>query len=186
MECVFSGLINYSQVYVSSPYIKNLDSWKVLGAHVFTDNSIVAKESDVIFLAVKPHLLNEAVNQIFNSPNLIHIKNKLFISILAGITIASLEEVYINAHVLKYSIKFSFQLLIKFECSRVIRVMPNTPMLIGEGCTVYCPGTSTTEKDLTLVKHMLEATGMCQLLPEHMINAVGAVSSSGPAFVSIK
>lgn len=76
-------------------------------------------------------------------------------------------------------------MLCKFEGSRVVRVMPNTPMLIGEGCTVYCPGTTTTNEDLQLVKSILEVTGMCQLLPEHMINAVGAVSGSGPAFVSI-
>lgn len=75
-------------------------------------------------------------------------------------------------------------MLRKVEGSRVVRVMPNTPMLIGEGCTVYCPGSTTTEEDLKLVKMMLEVTGMCQLLPEHMINAVGAVSASGPAFVS--
>lgn len=61
--------------------------------------------------------------------------------------------------------------------------MPNTPMLTGEGCTVYCPGTTVTEEDLNVVQTLLEVTGMCQVLPEHMINAVGAVSASGPAFV---
>lgn len=75
-------------------------------------------------------------------------------------------------------------MLSKFEGSRVVRVMPNTPMLIGEGCTVYCSGSTTTPEDLQLVKTILDVTGVCQLLPEHMINAVGAVSASGPAFVS--
>ncbi|KAJ8984254.1 hypothetical protein NQ317_007486 [Molorchus minor] len=163
------GLVDYSQVYVSSPYIKNLDSWKDLGANVSTDNSIVAKEADIIFLAVKPHILQEALSQIMASPNATKIKNKLFISILAGITIADLEKM----------------LLSKFEGSRVVRVMPNTPMLIGEGCTVYTPGTTVTDEDKKIVKNILEETGMCQLLPEHMINAVGAVSASGPAFVYV-
>lgn len=63
--------------------------------------------------------------------------------------------------------------------------MPNTPILIGKGCTVYCPGTKTTDEDLKLVDSMLTVSGMCQVLPEHMINAVGAVTSSGPAFVSL-
>lgn len=76
-------------------------------------------------------------------------------------------------------------MLAKFDGSRVVRVMPNTPMLVGKGCTVYCPGSTVTEDDLKLVHSILEVTGMCQCLPEHMINAVGAVSSSGPAFVSI-
>ncbi|KAJ8951513.1 hypothetical protein NQ318_000209 [Aromia moschata] len=115
-----------------------------------------------------PHILQEAINQILESPNASKIKNKLFISILAGITVKDLEE-----------------MLSKFEGSRVVRVMPNTPMLIGEGCTVYTPGTTITNEDLTIVKNLLEVTGMCQLLPEHMINAVGAVSASGPAFVYV-
>lgn len=160
------GLIDYSQVYVASPYPKNLNAWKELGANVSTDNSIVAKESDVIFLAVKPHILKGALQEILKSNLSSQISNKLFVSILAGITISDLEE-----------------MLFKFKDSRVVRVMPNTPMLVGEGCTVYCPGTTVTEKDLNLVQSILEVTGMCQCLPEHMINAVGAVSSSGPAFV---
>lgn len=70
-----------------------MNSWKELGAHTSTDNSLVAKEADVIFLAVKPHILTEALKQIESSPIASQIKNKLFISILAGITIKDLEEV---------------------------------------------------------------------------------------------
>ncbi|KAL1505175.1 hypothetical protein ABEB36_004797 [Hypothenemus hampei] len=160
------GLIDYSQIYVSSPYPKNLDSWKTLGANVSTDNAVVAKEADIIFLAVKPHILKGAIEEIWHSPLATHVKDKLFVSILAGITTTDLEE-----------------LLSKFIGSRVIRVMTNTSIQVGEGCTVYCPGTTVTETDLELVQKILEVTGMCQCIPEHMINAVGAVSASGPAFV---
>ncbi|CAH1109538.1 unnamed protein product [Psylliodes chrysocephalus] len=162
------GLIDYSQVYVSSPYIKNLDSWKDLGANVSTDNSLVVKESDVVFLAVKPHVFCDAVKQIEKGANMKYTKNKLFISILAGVTTTNVEKALQN-----------------FEGARVIRVMPNTPMLIGQGCSVFCPGSKATEADLKLVNTFLEATGMCQQLPEHMIDAVMAVSASGPAFVYI-
>lgn len=111
---MFLGLIEYSQVYVSSPYVKNLDSWKELGANVFTDNSIVAKEADVIILAVKPHILSEALKQIFSSKNVSYVKNKLFISILAGITTANLEEVS-NCLVLGKRIKrLSSQIILHF------------------------------------------------------------------------
>lgn len=64
-----------------------------MGANVFTDNSIVAKEADIIFLAVKPHILGEALTQILTSKNSQDVKNKLFISILAGLTTADLEKV---------------------------------------------------------------------------------------------
>ncbi|RZB66631.1 pyrroline-5-carboxylate reductase 3 [Asbolus verrucosus] len=149
-----------------SPYIKNLNVWKELGAHITTDNSEVAHQSDVVFLAVKPHILNGVLDKLIHDAKTKPIVNKLFVSILAGITLKELEEKILG-----------------FEGSRVIRVMPNTPMLVGEGCTVYCPGQNVTEEDLNLIETILEVTGMCQLIPEKMINAVGAIASSGPAFV---
>ncbi|CAH0553772.1 unnamed protein product [Brassicogethes aeneus] len=160
------GLIEYSQTYVSSPYIKNLDMWKEWGSNVTTDNALVANESDIVLLAVKPHILTEALKEIADSPLKSKIKNKLFMSILAGTTVKDLEK-----------------MLSIFEGSRVVRVMPNTPMIVGQGCTVYCAGSSATNEDLEIVHRILEVTGMCQKVPEHMINAIGAVSASGPAFV---
>ncbi|EEZ98116.1 uncharacterized protein LOC663628 [Tribolium castaneum] len=160
------GLINYSQVYVSSPYIKNLNVWKELGANTTTDNTEVAQKSDIVFLAVKPHMLGEILDKIIKDATASPISNKLFVSILAGITLRELEE--------KTKV---------FQGSRVIRVMPNTPVVVGEGYTAYCPGQNVTEEDLSIIKSILEVTGSCQLLPEKMINAVGAISSSGPAFV---
>lgn len=71
----------------------------------------------------------------------------------------------------------------KFEGSRVIRVMPNTPMMVGEGCSAYCPGQNVTEQDLSLLRTILEICGACEQIPEHSIDAAGAVFGSGPAFV---
>lgn len=79
----------------------------------------------------------------------------------------------------------SLQALAPFEGSRVIRVMPNTPMMVGEGCSVYCAGQQATEGDMQLVRTILESSGLCQLVPESMVNAMGALAGSGPAFVSI-
>lgn len=62
--------------------------------------------------------------------------------------------------------------------------MPNTPMMVGEGCSVYCPGQNATEKDIKIVEKILSTSGCCSLVPEAMINAVGALAGSGPAFVS--
>lgn len=58
-----------------------------------TDNAVVAKEADVVFLAVKPHILKEALLGISKNPLADQIRDKLFISILAGITIQHLEAV---------------------------------------------------------------------------------------------
>lgn len=159
-------LIKYSQVWVSGPYIKNLDKWKVLGANVTIDNCEVVLKSDVIFLAVKPDILPSVVENIRKNPIAREIKDKLFVSILAGITLNRLESLFST-----------------FEKSRVIRLMPNTPMLVGEGCTAYCPGKNTTIMDISIVRAILEVSGICQKIPENMINAVNAMSGGGPAFV---
>lgn len=90
---IILGLIEYSQVYVASPYPKNLDAWKSLGANVSTDNSVVAKEAEIVFLAVKPHILKGALDAMATSPLASQITNKLFVSILAGITTTDLEKV---------------------------------------------------------------------------------------------
>lgn len=62
--------------------------------------------------------------------------------------------------------------------------MPNTPMMVGEGCTVFCPGQRATPGDIILVKSILEVSGVCKQVPESLINAVGALAGSGPAYVS--
>lgn len=100
MSIVIEGLISYQQVTVSSPYIKNLNSWKDLGAHVTTSNERVVEDADVIFLAIKPVIFPLVMSELQKSPNAQNIKNKLFLSILAGISLNDLEKVgNINIHV---------------------------------------------------------------------------------------
>lgn len=63
--------------------------------------------------------------------------------------------------------------------------MPNTPMMVGDGCTVYCPGQQATAEDISIVKSILEVSGVCRLVPESMINAVMGLSGCGPAFTYV-
>lgn len=58
-------------------------------------------------------------------------------------------------------------------------------MMVGEGCTAFCPGSKATPHDIELVKSILEASGVCKQVPESMINAIGSLSGSGPAYVCI-
>lgn len=62
--------------------------------------------------------------------------------------------------------------------------MPNTPMMIGEGCTAYCLGKNITMEDQLIVRRILEMSGVCEKVPENHINAVTALSGGGPSFVS--
>ncbi|CAH0553750.1 unnamed protein product [Brassicogethes aeneus] len=164
---VKKNIIKYSQVYISAARNESLEYWQKKGAHATTINGSVVDEADIIFLAVKPHILPEAIANILDYKNEKDksYKSKLFVSILAGITIAQLERA------------------LDFTENRIIRVMPNTPMMVGEGCTVFCPGQRATESDVNVVKTILEVSGVCKQVPESLINAVGALSGSGPAFV---
>lgn len=95
-------------------------------------------------------------------------KDKVFVSVLVGITLSQLEH------------EFSFMKILK-----MIRTMPNTPMQVGEGCTVYSPGSYVTQNDLEKVHLLLSSLGVAQQVPEKMINSVGTLTGCGPAFVII-
>ncbi|KAF5282971.1 hypothetical protein FQA39_LY04842 [Lamprigera yunnana] len=152
---VRKGLITYSNVYVAALHETTLETWKKLGANVTTVNGSIVDEADIIFLSVKPHILPEAIAQMLQTYNPTKAANKLFISVIAGVKLESLENI-----------------LGDVEGARVIRVMPNTPLLVGEGCSVYCPGQYASESDTELVKKIFEVSGICELVPESLINGI--------------
>lgn len=125
-------------------------------------------KSDIIFICVKPHMLRTCVSQISDGyyPSA-RDKDKVFVSVLAGVTLEQLEE------------EFGFLPSVK-----MIRTMPNTPMQVGEGCTVYSPGNYVTHQDLEKIHLILNSLGIAQQVPEKMINAVGGLTGCGPAYVS--
>ncbi|XP_011190431.1 uncharacterized protein LOC105217228 [Zeugodacus cucurbitae] len=167
-----SGLINRefvktSQVLVSGPNLENLARWRALGIATTEDNYEVLDKADIIFICVKPHILTPMAAQLRNlhTPTLKD-KDKLFVSVLAGVKLKTLEE------------KFSF-----VDSLKMIRTMPNTPMQIGEGITVYSPGSYVKQQDLEKLHLMLNSLGIAQQVPETMIDAVSGVAGCGPAFV---
>lgn len=69
--------------------------------------------------------------------------------------------------------------------SRVIRVMPNTPAIVNQGCSVFVRGTMATEADAELTQNLFEAIGTCEEIPESFMDAVTGLSGSGPAYVFV-
>lgn len=67
--------------------------WKNHGAHVFTENGIIVDQTDVIFIAVKPHILPEAIANMYDTLPQVPSKSKLFVSIIAGVPLEQLENV---------------------------------------------------------------------------------------------
>lgn len=120
----------------------------------------LAEMCDMIILAVKPHFIAETIEHIYNELN-----GKAVISIAAGWTVQQLAD--------------------KLEGSGAthLRVMPNTPAMVGEGMTVLCEDTTFSEEDFAFAKGIFDAVGRTAVLPEKLFDGVIAISGSSPAYV---
>ena len=133
------------------------------GGDVCASISDVVLQAETIFLCVKPQHMAEVVAVLREIPAA-DLSSKLFVSIAAGLPIAYFQ----NA---------------RPESLRVIRVMPNTPCLVGEAASGFSRGEFATDADAQLVKELLETVGVAFDLPEKLLDAVTGLSGSGPAFV---
>jgi pyrroline-5-carboxylate reductase len=149
--------------------VENLSGYDISGhaRHKFTSetgvrcvNNIKAalSFSDAVIIAVKPQNFSELFEAIGKS-----LEDKLIISVMAGVTLSKLIE--------------------KSGSKKVVRVMPNTPALIGEGMSVYCCSDAVSTEEISLVEMMLSSVGKCLALEEKYMDAVTGLSGSGPAYV---
>ena len=130
-----------------------------IGATVAKTNDDLIKNADAILLCVKPQDMISLTDS-FNKER----SSKLFISIAAGIKIDDLEKSLKND-------------------DRVIRVMPNTPAMIGQGASAQSKGKNATESDAEFVSKILNAVGISIEVPEKQLDAVTGLSGSGPAYI---
>ena len=130
------------------------------GLFAENDNRAVVTDSDVLILAVKPQNMPSLLNEI--RPHIA--ARHLLVSIAAGVTLRQLIQGLGGV-------------------TRIIRVMPNTPCLLGASASAYSSGDGATADDLALVDRLLNAVGVAFRLPEHLLDAVTGLSGSGPAFV---
>ena len=122
-----------------------------------------AIETDALVLAVKPQQLDDLLSDLA-MPG---VKLPLLISIMAGVQIGRIT------HRLG-------------KKNRVVRIMPNTPSLIGEGVSAYFPGPGCAKRDISLARSVAEALGPThEVKDEALMDAVTAVSGSGPAYVFV-
>ncbi len=133
---------------------------KRLGISVITDSQQVAEISDVIFMALKPQYILECVNNIKEK---ISGTGKILVSVAAGVTTEQIENTTGGS-------------------ISVIRIMPNTPALIGEGVFGVAKGRYATEEQVDTIKSLLKNIGTCIDIEENQIDIVTALSGSGPAF----
>lgn len=130
------------------------------GARTFATNLEAARVAQVLVLATKPDQVASALAQIAGSFSPEH----LLISIAAGVTLGRLEGALPAG-------------------ARVIRVMPNTPALVGAGAAAFASGQHATAIDGDLARQLLSAVGLALPVKESLLDAVTGLSGSGPAYV---
>lgn len=130
------------------------------GIQVLTDNIELAKQSDIIILCVKPYMIEEVLKNIKQ----VITPNKVVVSIAAGVNLQQIEDILGTG-------------------ISTIRVMPNTPALVGEGMSAICRGKLATGEESELIVKLFKSVGKCIEVEEKDINAVTGISGSGPAFM---
>lgn len=152
-----TGIVKPEKILVASPHDRVSES---LGVGYTPDNRKAAAASDVLFLAVKPQVCGTVIEEIRDSVR----EDQLIISIAAGKSLGWLRE------------SFGRNL-------RIVRAMPNTPALVGEGMTAASPNEFVADEDLDTAISLLGSFGRVEVVPERLMDAVTAVSGSSPACV---
>jgi len=124
-----------------------------------TDNQAVIEQAPVVIIAVKPQVFDKAVAPLAG----LFGPKKLLISICAGLSTKHIEETVAAG-------------------TRVVRTMPNTPMLVRRGMSAVCAGAAAKPADVAKAQRLLGAAGQVIRVPEDLMDAVTAVSGSGPAY----
>ena len=154
-----AGRVTREGLSASDPVVAAREAFaRETGGSVFASNEEVVRSANVLILAVKPDQVTDLLKEIQGQLE----KRHLLISIAAGVPIAKLEAAAPGA--------------------RCIRVMPNTPALVGASASAYAVGTEATRADAELAQRLLGSVGLAMEVKEKLLDAVTGLSGSGPAY----
>ncbi len=158
---VLTDAMDAAQVCVSDPSdARRTYLTDTYGIIAHDDNRAAMQGTDLVIVAVKPQVIDDVLVQIQDDVN----ERQVVVSIAAGVTVA-----HIQGHL--------------YADSKVVRVMPNTPALVGEGAAAVTPGPGVTPEELARVSAVFDAVGSVVVVAEEQMDAVTALSGSGPAYV---
>ncbi len=158
---VRAGLTDRDRLFGADPLAQAAKCFAdATGASIAETNLDLVELADVVFLAVKPQQMGAVLEEIRQAIT----PNKLVVSIAAGVPMKAMSD------------ELGDQI-------RLVRVMPNTPCLVGRGACGFCLGAAATEADATLVEKLLSSVGIAFRVPEKLMDAVTGLSGSGPAYV---
>ncbi len=135
------------------------------GMETCTDNRRVAEQADVLVLAVKPRFFPEVIAEIRDVLR----EGTLVVSVAAGKSIKYIEE--------------QFGVYESERRIKLVRCMPNTPALVLAGCTGFCVNDQVNKEEKDLAEKLFSSFGKAIEVPERLMDTVGSVSGSSPAFV---
>lgn len=165
-QAIIGGIINNGVVSKSDIIASAATNETIIkvaekfGIKTTLDNKEIAT-ADILFLSVKPVYYKQVIDEIKDLP----VKDsQIIITIAAGKTIKWVEDAFGGVR-------------------KIVRTMPNTPALVGEGITAVCPNSNITEEELVTVLNLLGTFGKAEVVKESMMDAVVAVSGSSPAYV---
>ncbi len=153
------GVLKASDVTVSDASEENLNRAAALGVNTCAENREAVKGADTVIIAVKPNNLAGLASDIRDC-----IGGAVIVSICAGKRIETLSELFGKG-------------------AKIIRVMPNTPALAGEGMAALCRSENVDDGELNYVLGIFRSFGRAEILREELFDVVTAVSGSGPAYV---
>lgn len=157
-----AGAASAEQMAAADPSSERRQAVGQLGVQVFETNADACRDRDLIVLAVKPDRVESAAREI--APELR--PGVLVISIAPGVSLRSLSR-WLPPGV------------------GLVRVMPNTPCLVGAGASAFCRGPGVDDRQAALVRALFTAGGICEEVPEKLMNAVTGLSGSGPAYLFV-
>lgn len=163
---IIKGMIESKEISGNDLWASDIDAKKLealsstYGLHTSLDNQVIAQEVDILFLAVKPFLLEQVISSIKEVVR----HDQVIVSIAAGKSISLIEDMF-------------------GQPMKIIRVMPNTPALVKEGMSAIAYHESVTQEEVTWVHHIFNTLGRAEIVNESLIEAIGAVSGASPAYV---
>ena len=158
---ISSKIFDAKEINASDSYTKGLlKTEQDLGINVTTDNREVAMNSGVVVLSIKPQYYDSVIKEISNVIK----DDTIIVTIAPGQTLEKLEGQFGKA-------------------VKIVRTMPNTPALVGEGITGVCKNALVTDEEINYVCNILSGFGKAEIIEERMMDAVVAVSGSSPAYV---
>ncbi len=148
-----SNILKADEVVMSDPFVTG----NVAGIKVINDNKVIFNDCEYVLLAVKPQIFNQIVDELKET------KVKNVISIMAGVKMAKIKKILPNA--------------------QVIRIMPNLPASVGAGMAGIAKDNNASKEANEFTKAIFESVGKAIFVNESDLDAVTAISGSGPAYV---